>query len=61
MVVGGKCDQKFVGAFTLALVVDGVLPAFEVSWKVILLCSVVMAIGTSIGGWRIIRTWVSAW
>jgi inorganic phosphate transporter, PiT family len=53
---GSNDGQKFVGAFTLALVVGGVLPAFEVSWKVILLCSVVMAIGTSVGGWRIIRT-----
>ncbi len=29
---------------------------FDVPWWVMLLCSVVMAFGTSIGGWRIIRT-----
>ncbi len=53
---GSNDWQKFIGAFTLALVLGGVLPRFEVSWWVILLCSVIMGIGTSIGGWRIIHT-----
>ena len=53
---GSNDGQKFIGAFTLALVLGGVLPTFEISWPVILLCSVVMGIGTSIGGWRIMRT-----
>ena len=53
---GSNDGQKFIGVFTLALVLGGVLPEFHVSWETILLCSVVMGIGTSVGGWRIIRT-----
>ncbi len=53
---GSNDGQKFIGAFTLALVLGGILPEFQVPTQVILLCSVVMGIGTSIGGWRIIRT-----
>ena len=53
---GSNDGQKFIGAFTLALVLGGALPEFQVTWHVILLCSVVMGIGTSVGGWRIIRT-----
>ena len=56
---GSNDGQKFMGVFTLALMVGGVIPQsdkFYVPWYVILICSVAMAIGTAIGGWRIIRT-----
>ena len=56
---GSNDGQKFMGVFTLALMVAGVVPAsdkFHVPWWVILICSVTMGIGTSVGGWRIIRT-----
>ncbi|MBI4483507.1 MAG: inorganic phosphate transporter [Acidobacteria bacterium] len=53
---GSNDGQKFIGAFTLALVLGGVLPRFEVQLWVILLCATVMAVGTAVGGWRIIRT-----
>lgn len=53
---GSNDGQKFIGAFTLALVLGGVLSEFKVSVEVMILCSVVMGIGTSIGGWRIIKT-----
>jgi PiT family inorganic phosphate transporter len=56
---GSNDGQKFMGVFTLALMVAGTLPAtgtFHVPWWVILVCSLMMAIGTSLGGWRIIRT-----
>ena len=53
---GSNDGQKFIGAFTLALVLGGVIPEFHVSWWVVILCSVVMGLGTSVGGWRIIRT-----
>jgi PiT family inorganic phosphate transporter len=53
---GSNDGQKFIGTFSLALVLGGVLPSFHVTWGVILLCSVIMGIGTSIGGWRIIKT-----
>jgi PiT family inorganic phosphate transporter len=53
---GSNDGQKFIGVFTLALVLGGVIPEFHVSLEVILICGVVMGIGTSIGGWRIVRT-----
>jgi hypothetical protein len=53
---GSNDGQKFIGAFTLALVLGGGLPAFDIPAWVILLCAAVMALGTSIGGWRTIRT-----
>jgi PiT family inorganic phosphate transporter len=53
---GSNDGQKFIGVFTLALVLGGVLPEFNVLPWVIVLCAVTMAAGTAIGGWRIIRT-----
>lgn len=53
---GSNDGQKFIGAFTLALMLGGKIENFEVSLWVVLLCSTVMAIGTSTGGWRIIHT-----
>lgn len=53
---GSNDGQKFIGAFTLALVLGGTLSAFEIPLWVIFLCAAVMALGTGIGGWRIMRT-----
>jgi PiT family inorganic phosphate transporter len=56
---GSNDGQKFMGIFVLALVVGGVLPPsdkFLMPWWVIGLCAAMMAIGTSVGGWRIIKT-----
>jgi PiT family inorganic phosphate transporter len=53
---GSNDGQKFIGTFALALVLGGALPEFSVPMWVILVCSVVMGIGTSVGGWRIIHT-----
>jgi PiT family inorganic phosphate transporter len=58
---GSNDGQKFMGVFTLALVLGGVLPrpagdAFPIPAWVIGLCAVVMAVGTVVGGWRIIKT-----
>lgn len=53
---GSNDGQKFMGVFTLALVLGGILPQFAIPLWVILLCAAVMAIGTLTGGWRIIRT-----
>jgi PiT family inorganic phosphate transporter len=53
---GSNDGQKFIGAFTLTLVLGGVLPKFEVSLWVILMCAVTMGIGTAVGGWRIVKT-----
>jgi PiT family inorganic phosphate transporter len=53
---GSNDGQKFMGAFTMALVLAGILPTFQIPFWVILLCGAVMALGTMTGGWRIIQT-----
>jgi PiT family inorganic phosphate transporter len=53
---GSNDGQKFMGVFSLALVLGGVLPEFRVPWPVMLACGSVMGLGTIIGGWRIIHT-----
>ncbi|HSE92490.1 MAG TPA: inorganic phosphate transporter [Methylomirabilota bacterium] len=53
---GSNDGQKFIGAFTLTLVLGGVLPTFAVPLWVILLCGATMGVGTAIGGWRIVKT-----
>jgi inorganic phosphate transporter, PiT family len=53
---GSNDGQKFMGAFTLALVLGDALPAFEIHGWVILLCAGMMGLGTITGGWRIMRT-----
>jgi len=53
---GSNDGQKFIGAFSLALLLGGVLPEFRIPFWVILLCALTMGVGTAIGGWRIIRT-----
>jgi len=53
---GSNDGQKFMGAFTLALVLGNVLPEFVIPTWVIFLCAATMAVGTLTGGWRIIKT-----
>jgi PiT family inorganic phosphate transporter len=53
---GSNDGQKFIGTFVLALLLGGVLPKFQVPMWVVLLCALVMALGTLIGGWKIIQT-----
>lgn len=53
---GSNDGQKFMGIFTLALVMGNVLPHFAIPLWVITLCAVVMAAGTLVGGWRILKT-----
>lgn len=53
---GSNDGQKFIGIFTLALILGNVMQDFVVQPWIILLCSVIMGIGTSIGGWKIIKT-----
>lgn len=53
---GSNDGQKFMGIFSLALLLGGVLPSFSVPFWVIFICAVTMGLGTSIGGMRIIRT-----
>ena len=53
---GSNDGQKFIGVFSLALVLGGVLPEFRIPFGVILLCAGTMGIGTAVGGWRIVHT-----
>ena len=53
---GSNDGQKFMGVFSLALFLGGVSASFEVPLWVVFLCGGVMAIGTALGGWRIIKT-----
>jgi len=53
---GSNDGQKFMGAFSLALVLGGMTTQFTVPLWVMLLCGAVMGLGTASGGWRIMRT-----
>lgn len=53
---GSNDGQKFMGVFTLALVLGHQLTDFSIPLWVILSCALVMALGTLIGGWRILKT-----
>lgn len=53
---GSNDAQKSMGIITLALVSGGVIGTLEVPTVVKLLCAAAMALGTSVGGWKIIRT-----
>jgi PiT family inorganic phosphate transporter len=53
---GTNDGQKFIGVFTLALLLGGVIPEFRIPLWVILLCALTMGLGTAVGGWRIVHT-----
>ncbi len=57
---GAQDGQKFMGVFMLGLYLNGMAappgPAgFAIPLWVMVMCSAVMGLGTSIGGWRIIK------
>jgi PiT family inorganic phosphate transporter len=53
---GNNDAQKTMGIITMALVSYYKLPDFHVPLWVMVLCATAMALGTAIGGWRIIKT-----
>jgi PiT family inorganic phosphate transporter len=53
---GTNDAQKVMGVITLALVSGGFLDKIEVPFWVITACATVMALGTALGGWKVIRT-----
>ena len=53
---GANDAQKVMGVITLALVASGQLTSSDVPTWVIVACALAMGLGTTIGGWRIIRT-----
>lgn len=53
----GKNDaQKSMGIITLALFSAGLIPTNDVPTWVMVACALAMSLGTSIGGWKIIKT-----
>ena len=53
---GTNDAQKTMGIITLGLVISGMISAFEVPLWVIVICAAAIALGTSVGGWQLIRT-----
>ena len=53
---GTNDAQKTMGVISLSLVIGGVLPSFQVPFWVVAVSAGAIAIGTSLGGWRLIRT-----
>jgi PiT family inorganic phosphate transporter len=53
---GTNDAQKTMGILALGLVAFGVLPVFHVPIWVIIASATSMALGTALGGWRLIRT-----
>jgi PiT family inorganic phosphate transporter len=53
---GANDAQKTMGIITLALVAGGYLQIFAVPLWVILLSGGMIALGTSVGGWKLIKT-----
>jgi PiT family inorganic phosphate transporter len=53
----GTADaQKSMAVITMALISYGSLGTFSVPWLVVISCALAMALGTAMGGWRIIKT-----
>ncbi len=53
---GSNDAQKTMGILAMGLVAFGVLPTFYVPFWVILACAAAIALGSALGGWRLIRT-----
>ena len=53
---GANDAQKTMGIITLALLIGGVIDTFVVPEWVIFACASMIALGTSLGGWKLIRT-----
>ncbi len=53
---GTNDAQKTMGIITLSLIIGGHLSAFTIPFWVIFASASTMALGTALGGWRLIRT-----
>jgi PiT family inorganic phosphate transporter len=53
---GTNDAQKTMGVIALSLVIGGTLPSFEIPLWVVAVSAAGIGIGTSLGGWRLIRT-----
>jgi PiT family inorganic phosphate transporter len=53
---GANDAQKTMGIITLALLTGGVLTTYSIPFWVIISCAAMIALGTAVGGWRLILT-----
>ena len=53
---GANDAQKTMGVIAMGLLTLGFIPAFYVPWWVVVLSASAIALGTAVGGWRIVRT-----
>lgn len=53
---GSNDGQKTMGIITLALVTGGYLSTFTIPLWAIALCALALALGTTVGGWRLIHS-----
>ncbi|MCJ7694996.1 MAG: inorganic phosphate transporter [Anaerolineaceae bacterium] len=53
---GTNDAQKTMGIITLGLVISKTIPSFQVPFWVIAACAGAIALGTSLGGWQLIKT-----
>jgi len=53
---GTNDAQKTMGVITLGLLISGRISSFEVPQWVVVVCASAIALGTSVGGWQLIRT-----
>jgi len=53
---GSNDAQKSMGIISLTLLSGGLISSFHVPIWVMVACALAMALGTAVGGWRIIRT-----
>jgi inorganic phosphate transporter, PiT family len=53
---GTNDAQKAMGIITMALIANGYLSSNTIPFWVQLACAIAMGLGTSVGGWKIIRT-----
>ncbi len=61
---GAQDGQKFVGVLAFGLMLGKVIPMggdFSVPWWLMVFTSAIMALGTSVGGYRIIKRWEWIW
>ena len=58
---GSNDAQKSMGVISLALFSGGLIANFYVPLWVITTCALAMALGTSVGGWKIIKTLGVSW
>jgi inorganic phosphate transporter, PiT family len=53
---GSNDAQKTMGLMAAALLYAGYLSRFAVPWGVVLASAALLALGTTLGGWRVVRT-----